>query len=434
MAFCSAAFLLLFLPLVMLGAQFARGRIRKGLLLCASILFYGLGQPKALPLLLLFSLWIHLGAWLVEKHPGSRLLYGGLLLGALCPLLVLKYAPLAGWHGGWTLPAGISFYTFQGVSYLADVRRGKTARMRKWTELALYLSFFPQLVAGPILRTEDFVSQMRSMTPPDGATQRAGMMRFLRGLGKKLLLADALAAFGGADGTLLGSWLAVLCFAWQLYFDFSGYSDMAVGMGRMLGIALPENFRQPYRADSPSDFWRRWHITLSQWFRDYVYIPLGGSRCGLARTVVNLLVTWALTGLWHGAGWQYLAWGVYWFAILTAEKLAGGFMKKSPPFLRRTATFVLTLIGWAVFMSPSLTGVGTMLRGMAGLQGVWSPLSLAWGLSFLPVLGVCFLCHHLEDKALLHGWQETAAAVACALLCLCALAGQSYHPFLYFQF
>lgn len=435
MSFVTPFFLLLFMPLCVLLSLAVRGRARVQYLLVISLFFYGLADWRALLLLLGFSAITYAGCRLLPKQH-SRLLLAGLIVVSALPLLLLKYAPAVGINLGFLLPAGISFYTFQGLSALVDVWRGDKDAQGSFFDHLLYLSFFPQLVAGPIVRRGDFVSQMVTPLPPDSDRLTKGMGRFIIGLSKKLLLADSLAMAASLHGDALGAWLAIFCFTGQIYFDFSGYSDMAIGLGHMFGITLPENFDHPYTAVSITDFWRRWHMTLSGWFRDYVYIPLGGNRRGIPRQIVNLLITWGLTGLWHGAGSGFLLWGLYYALLLILEKFVLSriaFIQSAPKLLRRLTTFLLVMLGWALFKSESAANLLPLLQDMVCLNGLYSAQSVAWFVSLLPVMAVSVLLYR-KWQVSLPAWAKYAACAVLMVLCVAALAGQSYHPFLYFRF
>ena len=283
-----------------------------------------------------------------------------------------------------TLPIGISFFTFQGLSYVIDVYRGDAAVQRDPLKLALYIAFFPQLVAGPIVRYTTVAEEIDERHESVSEFS-AGAVRFLFGLGKKMLLANAVAriadaAFAAVMPSVLFAWLGAVAYTFQIYFDFSAYSDMAIGLGRMFGFHFLENFNYPYVARSVTEFWRRWHISLSTWFRDYVYIPLGGNRCSRARNVWNLFVVWFLTGMWHGASWNYIFWGLYYLAFLLLEKffLGGRF----GPVASHIYTLLVILFGWTIFRFENLSELGTVLAGMFGV-GTSGFANMALGTVFL---------------------------------------------------
>ena len=370
MVFSSLTFLLLFMPCVLLGYRLMPDKARMPFLFAASLLFYGWGSPAWL-LLLGWCILVSWGGTLLMTRGGKRrksILLLMILLD-LAPLFWFKYAGffrdtvtnLFGWEIRFqapVLPAGISFFTFQAISYILDVWRRDAEPQRSPVVFGVYLSLFPQLVAGPIVRYTDLEAQLLSHPRPSWEQMRRGLRLFCVGLGKKVLLADALGRFWGqmngdfAAAGALGAWLGLLAFSFQIYFDFSGYSDMALGLGEAMGFTLPENFDHPYRAKSLTDFWRRWHISLTAWFREYVYIPLGGNRCKPWRRDLNLLIVWALTGLWHGAGWHFVLWGIYFAVLLILEKrflLDKPGITRIPSWLRQGMTFLLVLAGWGLF-------------------------------------------------------------------------------------
>ena len=383
MVFSSIEFLFLFLPVVLLAYRVVPARARNGTLLAASLLFYTWGGG-AFVLILAASIAIdYCAGWMVDDArerglPRRRALGIALSVAVNVGLLAyFKYANffVAQWNDlgdavgigtiAWTsvaLPIGISFFTFQSMSYTLDVARGRARHLRNPVDFALYVSLFPQLIAGPIVRFHEIADQMRERTTrlEDFAE---GALRFSHGLVKKVVVADAVApiadaAFGldAADLTTPAAWLGVAAYTIQIYFDFSGYSDMAIGLGRMFGFTFPENFRRPYSALSVTDFWRRWHITLSNWFRDYLYVPLGGNRASAAATYRNLIVVFLLVGFWHGANWTFLAWGVYHGGLLIAERLTGQrpVRDASWPWLRRAVTLLAVVVGWAIFRADSI--------------------------------------------------------------------------------
>lgn len=345
---------------------------------------------------------------------------------------------------------GISFYTFQVVAYIADVYRRQVEPTRNFVQFFTFMSFFPQLIAGPIVRYQDIRDQL--IARRETLSKFAGGIRLLAvGLGKKVLLANPMGLLwetvSGSDCGALGAWAGAAAFAFQIYFDFSGYSDMARGLGRMFGIELPENFRYPYVARSITDFWRRWHITLSTWFRDYVYIPLGGSRQGMGRTVCNLFVVWALTGLWHGASWNFLIWGVYYFVLLAAEKLfLGRALERAPRFVGHLYALLAVAVGWVFFAFTDFGAMGAYLGRMFGAAGAglgsagadiigYLPLFAAALLASLPAGARWYARRTASGRcAVLLSAAETVVLLLILLLSTAALISQSYNPFLYFRF
>ena len=366
MSFASLIFLYFFLPAVLAGYYILPRRWRNPFLLAANLVFYGWGEPWFLPVILLTALvnWLigrRMAACTVRRARRRWLIAAlaldlGLLVAFKYTGFVLQNLGLEGLlPGAIPLPLGISFYTFQVVSYVLDVYRHAVPAEDSPVRFAAYMTFFPQLIAGPIVRYGELRGQLTGREETWNKLAN-GFCLLLCGLGKKMLLANPMGALWNGlralpDGTgVLGAWAGAAAFTLQIYFDFSGYSDMARGLGRLFGFELPVNFRYPYAAHSIREFWRRWHITLSRWFRDYVYFPLGGSRRGMARTVRNLLIVWALTGLWHGAAWNYVLWGLYYFVLLTAERLLGeARLARLPHALRRVLTLALVAFGWVLF-------------------------------------------------------------------------------------
>ena len=346
------------------------------------------------------------------------------------------------------LPIGISFYTFQALSYDIDLYRGKFPVQKYFVAFAAYITMFPQLIAGPIVRYEDVAKQMMKRKLSLSRFGK-GALRFIFGLSKKVLLANVVGALfdtihaSGTGLSVVTAWIGALAYTFQIYFDFSGYSDMAIGLGEMLGFSFMENFDYPYAADSVTDFWRRWHISLSTWFREYVYIPLGGNRVNVIRHIRNILIVWFLTGLWHGASWNFILWGLYYGLLLLFEKYVWSRIPM-PRFINRILTLLLVIIGWVIFSSDTLPQILSTLGAMFGKAplGFFDSnaryyLSTNWVL-----LVVCVFCAlpgvRLIYKSLK---QDTLGRVilwilAAVLLTVCTafMVSQSYNPFLYFRF
>ncbi len=447
MVFCSFTFLLFFLPAVLLGYRFLPQKAKRPFLLFASLIFYGWGSPLWLLLLLYVMAVDYFGARIMDaRSRGKKPLIILLVTLNLLPLFYFKYAvffrdTLTALTGVFismdspVLPAGISFFTFQGLSYLIDVYRGDAKVQRSFVLFGVYLSLFPQLVAGPIVRYKDLEAQLLSHAQVDAAGMRQGMRRFIVGLGKKLLLADAMGRFWGKMSVSLpaaglpGAWLGLMAFSFQIFFDFSGYSDMALGLGKALGFTFPENFDRPYRSLSLTEFWRRWHMTLTTWFKEYVYIPLGGSRKGNLRRDINLMIVWMLTGLWHGAGWNFVLWGVYFGVLLILEKrflLERPIYQRMPSPLRQAGMYLLVLLGWGLF-----AGKLDVFPAMLGLYGLGTAQTMLDCVSYLPVLLFCCAVSFLPAVRLPG---KKFAVPVLMVLCLAALAAQGYAPFVYFQF
>ena len=430
MVFSSLFFLYIFLPLCLLLYFIQRSLTAKNIvLLCASLVFYAWGEPVYV-LLMLAVAALNWGFSLAFEKKRSRALLALCVALNLLGLIVFKYAGFlvencnAIFKTAFavpqiSLPIGISFYTFQALSYSVDVYRKDVAAQRSYWKLLLYVSMFPQLIAGPIVRYVDVAAQIDAREL-DSENIFRGVTRFCIGLGKKVLLADHIGQvadqlLGGsfAGATSVGILLGMLAYMFQIYFDFSGYSDMAIGLGKILGFTFMENFRLPYTAKSITEFWRRWHISLSSFFRDYVYIPLGGSRCSRARQVLNLFAVWSLTGIWHGANWTFLAWGLWFFVLLTAEKLwLGKALSRLPRVFGHVYALLAVLIGWIFFNSRSLPDALGFLRALA-VPGTGAPDGGAWLLLCLKQYGlqlaVCFvLCTDLGKKL----WQTLGGARA----------------------
>ena len=436
--------------LCMLARWTKRPWVRNGLLLLFSLAFYAWGEPTYVFLMLGAILANYLLAFRVRE---SRLVFVCAVALDLGMLAVFKYLDLLisaanglfrlnlpGAH--LALPIGISFYTFQILSYVIDVRRGDVPPARNLVDFAAYVSMFPQLIAGPIVRYVDVAADLRRLNG-DISTAAAGARRFCMGLAKKVLLANTLASAAdtafGMTGSLNfgGAWAGLIAYALQIYFDFSGYSDMAIGLGKMLGFSFPENFRYPYVSLSVKEFWRRWHLSLSTWFRDYLYIPLGGSRRGKGRTLLNLLIVFALCGLWHGANWTFLLWGLWHGLFLCLERLS--FMKKLqealPNWVRWCYTALVVLLGWVLFRADNL-GMALQYAGnLFSLEGVWisEVLTVQSGAALLAGIVCCLPLPRPRQNALT---ETVYTLIALALLAACALclAGGTYNPFIYFRF
>ncbi len=467
MVFSSMSFILLFLPIVLLLYYLAGSlRWKNAVLLCASLIFYAWGEPVCV-LAMLFSTAVnYVCAKAIAASDDTRRRKTALFLGvgvSLGLLFYFKYFSFALSNIAALfslkiavpeirLPIGISFYTFQVLTYTVDVYRGKAPLQKSFARLLLYVSCFPQLIAGPIVQYADVAAQL-SERKTSLADFNEGFERFVVGLAKKVLLANLCGAAvealpGGGASSLAGAWYHAFLYTLQIYFDFSAYSDMAIGLGRTLGFRYKENFNYPYVSLSATEFWRRWHISLGSFFRDYVYIPLGGNRRGAARTALNLLIVWALTGLWHGAAWNFVLWGLYFGVLLVLERFAlKGVIEKTPKAIRWVITFLVAVVGWAIFYETDLAALGGTLRALFGLAGVpildesarkviaqyslFPFVAFAFSLPIVPALG----------KALRGKWGERPAAILRAsftallfALSLVFLVGQSYNPFIYFRF
>lgn len=464
MVFSSLTFLFAFLPITLIGYYVLPKKWKIGFLLLASLVFYAWGEPIYV-LLMIGSIAVNWGIGLgmdrSARHKKAFLVASVVL--NLTLLFTFKYtglfwhtirglfpAPLSTRTVSVRLPIGISFFTFQIMSYVIDLYRGKTKVQKNPIRFGAYVTMFPQLIAGPIVRYVDIEMQLeRPDLSIDGAAE--GVRQFLVGLGKKVLIANAMGTLWAQlsaapqQNGLIGAWIGLFAYSFQIYFDFSGYSDMACGLGRMLGFRFAKNFDYPYIADSVTDFWRRWHISLSAWFREYVYIPLGGNRKGLARQILNIMLVWALTGLWHGASWNFVVWGMYYGILLTLEKLFfGKLLLKVPRVVRRLLTFLIASIGWGIFYFTDFSALGIYFGSLIGIgnRGLFSPLSAAWCLGYLPMLALAAVAAtplgaRIAKKLESFRWfnpVQLALCVVLFVLCLAALASQSYNPFIYFRF
>ena len=471
MVFSSLNFMYLFLPICLLLYFILHGiKARNYLLLVMSLLFYAWGEPKWIILMIVTTLIDYGAGLLVDQYRGQKLakwaLAGSVVI-TLSFLAVFKYLGFFNQNLNqifgaelptqiFNLPIGISFYTFQAITYVVDVYRGKAQVQRSYANLLLYVALFPQLIAGPIVRYTDIAAQLenREMTLPGFSK---GITRFVTGLGKKVLLANiagqvATSLIGGdlSKASVLGAWLGIFAYTFQIYFDFSGDSDMAIGLGHMFGFTYVENFNYPYISKSITEFWRRWHISLSTFFRDYVYIPLGGNRRHQLR---NMFIVWALTGLWHGASWNFVLWGLYYFVFLAIEKLfLGKFLEKLPAVVGHAYALFIIVVGWVFFYFDDVSRLGQMLKLMFGFSGQAGVLPTDTVLLknhlvfFLVAIIACIPVSKLV-KALLFRFsrkgpvQESLAGaagilydVALLFFSTAALVGASYNPFLYFRF
>lgn len=466
MVFSSTIFLCVYLPLVLLGYYICPKKGRNLFLLIVSLVFYAWGEPKYVFLMIFSILVNYIFGRLMDKHrENKKRLKLMLVLSVVIDLgllSVFKYTDFvitninAIFGSSFdllniALPIGISFYTFQAMSYTIDVYRNDVRVQKNLIDFGMYITMFPQLIAGPIVRYADVQDQLaeRSVTTADFSE---GVMRFVVGLGKKVLLANQMGAVWsdiyalGGDVSALMAWTGAIAYTFQIYFDFSGYSDMAIGLGRMFGFKFPENFRYPYQSVSITDFWRRWHITLSTWFKEYLYIPLGGNRRGLARQALNLLIVWSLTGFWHGAGWNFVLWGLYYFVILFIEKL---FLLKAldklPKFFRHVYALLLIIIGWVIFASDDVSVLLPFLGSMFGANGAVGGMDVYTLLTKAALLVICCIAStELPKKLFLSAagaMNEKAAftlksvlTIALLALSMILLIGDSYNPFLYFRF
>ena len=441
MLFSSIPFLYYFLPLVLIIYFAAPKSWRNGILLLSSLIFYGWGEPKYL-ILMVASIVAFYGFGLAIEH-GKRKKFW-LTLSVVTGVVLLGVFKYAGFFTGGlislALPIGISFYLFQCMSYGVDVYRGTVPAQRNLISFGAYVSMFPQLIAGPIVRYADIAPQLddRKTTWEDVAY---GIRRFLLGLGKKVLLANQLGLLteiyrNSGEKSVLFAWIYAIAFSLQIYFDFSGYSDMAIGLGRILGFRFLENFHYPYLSSSITEFWRRWHMSLGSWFRDYVYIPLGGNRKHQLR---NILVVWMLTGLWHGASWNFVVWGLFFGVLLTAEKFLP--TEKLPKALHRGLTLLAVVISFVIFNAQDLPQALRDVGGLFGGQPLVTGETLYYlrsygGVLLLSLVGATPLMKNLVSwmPARLVSILEPVVLVGLLIVCTAYLVDGSFNPFLYFRF
>ena len=466
MVFSSMTFLLFYLPAVLVVYYLAPNKLKNLVLFVFSLLFYAWGEPVYVGLMIFSTVLDYTCGLTAERFRGTRKAKIALLVSVVVNLSLLgvfKYAhfliatvnsvfgcalPLL----GLPLPIGISFYTFQTMSYTIDVYRGDTKAQRNIVSFGAYVSLFPQLIAGPIVRYQTIAEQMDCRTHSSDQFS-LGVRRFVCGLAKKVLLANnigllwnTISQTDAANLTVLSAWLGLIAFSFQIYFDFSGYSDMAIGLGSMFGFSFCENFNYPYISASVTEFWRRWHISMGTWFRDYVYIPLGGNRCGLAVQLRNIAVVWLLTGFWHGASWNYVLWGVYFGALLIAEKFFLLEKLKKVPLVGHFYTVFCILISWVLFSFEDMAKGAAYFKAMFGFgAGLCNSTALYELASYLPLLGICAVAATPLAARLYRKLNEKCASavmtladasgIACGMLLSTAyLISGSYNPFLYFRF
>lgn len=471
MIFSSLTFVFLFLPAVLALYFISPRRTRNLILFLSSLLFYSWGEPVYVFVMLFTILFDYVSGILIEscresgKDTNARLFFVGTVVMNLAVLGFFKYSNFiigninSFFHSQiplleLELPIGISFYTFQILSYVIDVYWGKVKAQKNFIDFGCYVTLFPQLVAGPIVQYKDVAAELRQRTE-SFENFSYGIKRFSLGLFKKVILANGIGYLwnqitAGELGAIpvLTAWLGAISFTFQIYFDFSGYSDMAIGLGRMFGFHFLENFDHPYRAKSITEFWRRWHISLSTWFRDYVYIPLGGSRKGKARLVRNILAVWGLTGFWHGASWNFILWGLYFGILLILEKfIVLRFLKKLPSMISHIYTMTLVVISWVIFAFDDVRNVAAYIRAMFGANGAGifhSETMFLLDSNFILLV----LCAFISVGVVTCGWTErlrlytrpaaywvtAAGSLALLFISVCFLLGESYNPFLYFRF
>ncbi len=458
--FSSPIFLFAFLPALLLVYFFARKELRNWILVAASLFFYAFGEPRTVFLMLLSILVNYAAGLLIEKYSQRKKMILTLaVLYNLAVLFVFKYLnftvntfnTIFGTNvavAKIALPIGISFYTFQIMSYVIDVYRGKCEAQKSLLSLALYVSLFPQLIAGPIVRYVDIEKQIRERESTTSSLYE-GFLRFGLGFAKKVLIADQLAplvekVFAGGYTSVPLHWIGAIAYALQIYYDFSGYSDMAIGLGKIFGFRFAENFDYPYISQSIREFWRRWHISLSTWFRDYLYIPLGGNRKGNGRTYLNLLIVFLATGLWHGASFNFLVWGLYHGLFLILERVGfGKILDRFPRWVRHLYTILIVVIGWVFFRADNLTAavayIGRMFvpggNDLVQMNYVMDPqywFCLCAGILFsIPVFRKLLRPDHPKAAG---RTMYPVCVILLFVLAVCFMVGSGYSPFLYFRF
>lgn len=468
MVFSSLTFLFVFLPIVLLIYYISPNPLKNFVILLFSLIFYAWGEPKFIFLIILSILINYIGALQIVKNSSDtekrKFIFITLLLIDISILFFFKYygfiiSSIGSLFGidlvirDIPLPLGISFYTFQQISYIIDVYTKKTKVQKNLINFAAYITMFPQLIAGPIVKYNDIESQLKNRN--ENLTQfSSGVHRFIIGLGKKVLLANSIGAIWSEikviplnEISILTSWIGIIAFALQIYFDFSGYSDMAIGLAKMFGFEFLENFNYPYISKSVTEFWRRWHISVGTWFREYLYIPLGGNKKGNLIQIRNLFVVWFTTGLWHGASFNFIAWGIYFGVILFIEKIIfKNILNKLPSFLCHIYTLILVLIGWVIFDMNTLSSAMEYISIMFGLSNnlVVDKLSL-FILSnniFILLIGIICSTTLLPNvfKKLRCSLKKSNIFIIISMyliifiLSISYLVGESFNPFLYFRF
>ncbi len=466
MVFSSTIFIFLFLPLVLLCYFIASKRVKNYVLLLFSLIFYLFGGPKFLLVLLFVVLIDYVGAFLIDKRNNKKLF---LVLTIICNLLVLFYFKYTGFFleninflfnsdfviPEIVLPIGISFYTFQAMSYVIDVYRKKVNLQRNYFTLLLYVSLFPQLVAGPIVRYETIEKELKSRkTSFDDIVY--GVRRFILGLAKKVIIANQMGLladtiFGLNEMSFLIAVVGGFAYMFQIYFDFSAYSDMAIGLGRIFGFRFLENFNFPYISKSITEFWRRWHISLSTWFRDYIYIPLGGNRKGIRRQIFNMFIVWMLTGFWHGAKWNFVLWGIYYFIFLSLEKFVlNKVLDKTCNLVKHIYTLLVIYFGWIIFRCDSLSLLTNYFSGLFNFD--FSVMAFNELLVYLESYYIYFILAiifstpvYYKLLELIDGMKDGkfklflyimhyVCLIVLFIITIMFLAYSSYNPFIYFRF
>ena len=465
MVFSSLIFLFIFLPAVLALYYITPKRFRNVTLFAVDLVFYSWGEPMLVLLMLVSVLINYIAAILVGINRKKKVLAKVIFIIAIVlDLGLLGFFKYAGFIGETlnfvlpflnipvlevSLPIGISFYTFQTMSYTIDVYRNTVKVQKNFFTFGTYVSLFPRLIAGPIVRYQDVAEQLVNRTE---TLQKftEGVKIFLIGLAKKVLVANAMGNLwdsmleAQSSSGAVGAWVGIIAYSFQIYFDFSGYSDMAIGLGKMFGFDFIKNFDYPYISRSVTEFWRRWHISLGTWFREYVYIPLGGNRRGLPRQIFNLAVVWFLTGLWHGASWNFILWGLYFGVLLVIEKtFLLKLLKKAPAAVAHTYSIIVIVFGWILFYFEDMGEMGIFISRLSGSDGLmmssdvsavvisYIPLLIAAAIASTPLF--CKLYHKISSKPVLY-IVDNAGCILSLLLCTASLVSSAYNPFLYYKF
>ena len=459
MVFSSLLFLYVFLPIALFLYYISPKKIKNFTLFILSLIFYAWGEPIYVGIMLFSSVFDYCNGRLLNKFKEDWKRKAVLILSVIVNIGLLFFFKYYNFvidnlnylfklnisASTLTLPLGISFYTFQTLSYTIDVYRGEVEASNSFFDYSAYVAMFPQLVAGPIVRYIDIYNQLKNRDFSDSSIAY-GIKRFVYGLAKKVLIANKLGELykiilakevAGLASSM--AWLGIIAFTLQIYFDFSGYSDMAIGLGRMLGFDFLENFNFPYISRSITEFWRRWHMSLSLWFRNYVYIPLGGNRVKVPRQILNLFITWFLTGFWHGADFNFIIWGLYYFTLLVLEKFVySKALDKAPNFIKHIYTMLLVIIGWVIF-EFKVADIGPFIKAMFNFKNFTSPEALFYlkEYGFYLVLGTVLslgACKKLISKTRKTTYLEIAFLFILLILVTMSLISESYNPFLYFRF
>lgn len=465
MVFSSLLFLFYFLPITIFVYYIAPRKFKNLVLFISSLIFYAWGEPVYIVLMLFSTVVDYSHGRLLEYYSSgtrAKLILASSVIINLSLLIFFKYSTfLIGSFNNITgssftspnlaLPIGISFYTFQTMSYTIDVYRKEATVQRSFISFGAYVSMFPQLIAGPIVRYQTIADQIVSRRE-SWQLFSAGVTRFIIGLSKKVLLANQI---GGLWATVQESfpngisageaWLGMLAFTFQIYFDFSGYSDMAIGLGQIFGFQFPENFNYPYISKSITEFWRRWHISLGTWFREYLYIPLGGNRCSLPRQIVNIMIVWILTGLWHGASWNFAIWGISFGILMLIEKyIIRDKLEFLPIPLRQGATFIIFILVGVIFNFEELSSILKYYHSMMGFNGLIEEEAIYLLKNYGLLLVICFISmgpwasNYFKElykrNPIALSWLSFIAGIISLLLCIAYLVDTTYNPFLYFRF